>query len=177
MKKTLVIYTSKYGGSKKYAEWITADLQADIFEAKSFDINNFANYEMIIFGCGLYAGQLSLKNLLAKNFEQIKDKKLAFFTVGLENPSDATVKEKILSQFSQEILKKTGVFCFRGAINSDNLSFVHKQGLNMLKFILSKKKPEELSAQEKEILSAFDKKSVDFTDKNAILPLVQFVKN
>jgi len=173
MKKAVVIYSSKYGATKKYAEWIGEALNAEVFEAKSFDDKNFANYGAIIFGCGLYAGQLSLKNMLTKNFEQIKNKKTAFFTVGLEDPAKA--KEKIISQFSVFSVN-VRVFCLRGALNSENLSFVHKQGLNMLKFVLSKKKSEELTETEKEILAAIDKKSVDFMNKNAILPLVEFVK-
>jgi len=170
MAKAVVIYSSKYGATKKYAEWIAEALSADIFEDKKFDVKKFADYGTIIFGCGLYAGQLSLKNMLTKNFEQIKSKRIAFFSVGLEDPSKA--KEKIISLFPVVVK----VFCFRGALKIDDLGFVHKQGLNMLNFMLSKKKPDELTETEKDILAAIDKKSVDFMDKNAILPLVEFVK-
>jgi len=32
MKNIAVIYKSKYGSTKKYAEWLGEDLQADVFE-------------------------------------------------------------------------------------------------------------------------------------------------
>ena len=170
MKKAVVIYTSKYGATKKYAEWISQDLGADIFEEKNFDTKKFADYDTIIFGAGLYAGNIAVKKIFTKNYEQISSKKIIVFSVGLENPAEA--KEKIRPQFPENV----EIFCFRGALNVEELSFVHKQGLNMLKFILSKKKTEELTETEKEILSAIEKKSVDFTDKNAILPLAEYVK-
>lgn len=33
MKKTAVIYKTKYGSTKKYAEWIAQNLSCDIFDA------------------------------------------------------------------------------------------------------------------------------------------------
>jgi len=35
MNKTLVIYSSKYGHTKKYAEWLAEDLSADICDDKN----------------------------------------------------------------------------------------------------------------------------------------------
>jgi len=179
-KKTLVLFDSKYGSTKKYAEWICKDLNCDIFEAKKFDKNLFENYEIIIFGSGLYAGSIAVKNVLVKNFERIKNKKTALFTVGLADVSNEknvrSIKERILKEIGGEIFNKIEFFHFRGAINYGKLGFIHKQMMNMLNFALSKKKKnEEFSAEEKEFLETFGK-NVDFTDKTSILPLVNFCK-
>jgi len=179
MKKTAVIYSSKYGHTKKYAEWIAQDLSADIFDLKSFDKKLLSNYETLVFGSGLYAGRIAFADILAKNIEQIKDKKIVLFTVGTGDVSNEKntdyVKKQFFAKFPEEFMKNTKLFCLRGGVDYENLSFIHRKMMDMVHFVLSKKKPEELKFEDKEFLDVFGKK-VDFTDKNSILPLVTFAK-
>ena len=53
--KTIVIYKSKTGFVRKYAEWIAEDLLADIFEVSKVNINMLAKYDTVIFGGSLHA--------------------------------------------------------------------------------------------------------------------------
>ena len=52
---------------------------------------------------------------------------------------------------------------------------MHKAMMGMLKVMISKKDPEELSDDDKGVLDTYGKK-VDFTDKNTINPLLLFLK-
>lgn len=179
MRKTAIIYKSVYGYTKKYAEWISEDLQAALFELKEFDINRFSDYDTLIFGAGLYAGNIAVKNIIKKNFEKIKDKKIILFTVGLADVANEenteNIKKRILSEFGEEIFGKIKIFNLRAGIDYGKLSFIHKQMMNMVKMMASKKSKEEFSAEEREFLETFGK-TVDFSDKNSILTLVEFVK-
>ena len=38
--KTIVVYRSKYGSTKKYAEWISAELGCEMLEFKEAKIEN-----------------------------------------------------------------------------------------------------------------------------------------
>ena len=84
MDKTLVIYYSKYGYTKKYAQWLAEELNADICTGKNLKSNMLNNYSGIIFGSSLYAGTNKAARLIVKHFDQIKDKKVVLFTCGLE---------------------------------------------------------------------------------------------
>jgi flavodoxin len=53
--KTLVVYKSKTGYTKKYAEWIAEELSADILEVSKVNINILASYDTVIFGGSLHA--------------------------------------------------------------------------------------------------------------------------
>jgi menaquinone-dependent protoporphyrinogen IX oxidase len=176
--KILVLYDSKYGSTKKYAEWICQDLGCDIFEVKKFDNKLLKNYETVVFGCGLYAGKIAVKNAIIKNFALLKDKKTVLFTVGLADVSNEknvqAIKERISKEIGEKIYNEIAIFHFRGAINYGELSFIHKQMMNMLHAVV-KKKAGEFDAQEKEFMETFGK-TVDFTDKNSISPLVNFCK-
>jgi flavodoxin len=75
MTKVLVLYFSKYGYTKKYAEWIAAELNGDIYDIKHFKQNSIKNYGTIILGSGLYAGKIQGINIIIKHYEAIKNKK------------------------------------------------------------------------------------------------------
>ena len=75
--KTVVIYESKYGTTKKYAEWIADALSCDLFEKKSITPSALTGYDTIIYGGGLYAGGVSGIGLLKKNFSKISNKNLS----------------------------------------------------------------------------------------------------
>jgi len=42
MRKTVVIYKSKYGKTKQYAEWIAAELNAPLFDHTEIKPHQFA---------------------------------------------------------------------------------------------------------------------------------------
>ena len=80
---TIVVYKSKYGSTKLYAEWIKEELSCDIADAKSVNIDDLIKYDNIIYGGGLYAEIIHGVHLLTKNFDKLKDKKIAIFTTGI----------------------------------------------------------------------------------------------
>ena len=53
MKSTAVIYKSKYGSTKKYAEWIGEELECDVLETGSVSADTLKKYDTIIYGGGL----------------------------------------------------------------------------------------------------------------------------
>lgn len=73
-KKTAVIYKSKYGSTKKYAQWIAEELGADLMETDKTKLSALQNYDVIVYGGGLYAGGVSGISLVTKNFSSIMDK-------------------------------------------------------------------------------------------------------
>ena len=58
MVKSLIVYFSKYGTTKEYAEWIAQELNGDIYSINNFKENTLNNYDTIIIGSGLYAGKV-----------------------------------------------------------------------------------------------------------------------
>jgi hypothetical protein len=43
MKKAVVLYQSKYGATKKYEDWLSAELSCDVCETKRAAINRHKN--------------------------------------------------------------------------------------------------------------------------------------
>ena len=81
--KILVAYTSKYGSTRKYAEWIASALNADLFAAQTVEPKVLSQYDVVIYGGGLYAGGIAGVKLVTQN----PCNNLIVFTVGLADPN------------------------------------------------------------------------------------------
>jgi menaquinone-dependent protoporphyrinogen IX oxidase len=177
MSGTVVVYKSKYGHTEKYAEWIANELDADLFNYKEIKIEKLVAYDTIIFGGGLYASGFNGISLLTRNFGALKDENLVIFTVGLASTDDKEIFRPIIEKnFTEEMRKKMQFFHLRGGIDYKNLSLLHKMMMAMLKRVVAKKKPEDLSEDDKMMLATYGDK-VDLSDIKTIEPLVSYVKN
>ena len=177
MSKVLVLYFTKYGSTKKYAEWIAEELKGDIFDIKDARHNQLHGYDIIILGSGLYAGSIKGINLLVNNYEKIKDKKLIIFTCGLADYSKTKNSDGIYKRLEKVIPKNIfdniKVFYLRGGINYKKLNLKHKIMMGMLRKMILKK---GLDKENKEFLETYGK-IVDFTDKNSIKGIIDYCKN
>ncbi len=176
--KTVVIYKSKTGFVKKYAVWLAEALSADLFEASKVSINLIRKYDTVIYGGSLHAvGIIGLK-LITDNVDKLKDKKLIVFATGASPASEAVVEEIINSNIpveQQEIIK---LFYLRGGFNYNKLPFNDKILMTLLKWkiMIKKRQKKVLSRDEKGMLAAYCKPA-DFTKKELINDIIEFVNS
>jgi len=175
MNKIAVIYKSKYGNTKKYAEWIAQKSRAKLFSFKEANIGKLSTYGTIVYGGGLYASSINGVSLITRNFGALKDKNVVIFTVGLATTEDKEIFRPILEKhFTEEMRKKIQFFHLRGGIDYKRLSLLHKAMMAMLRAVIIRKKPEEISEDDQIMLATYGGK-VDLTDKRAIDPLVAYI--
>lgn len=172
----IVLYKSKYGSTKQYAEWIAEELKCEAKNAKGVKADDLAKYDTIIYGGGLYAEVINGVTLITKNIEKLKDKRIFVFTTAI-TPLDCReyyegeVLEKNFKYFPLERIK---IYNFLGKMKQEELSFVHRNALKTLKKIMSAK--ENPSDMVKLLIELCDYDN-DQTDKNAIGALINDVKN
>lgn len=177
MSNTVVVYKSRYGSTKKYAQWISEEIKADLFDKSKIDISKLKEYDTIIYGGGLYASGISGVSIIINNYEKLKDKRLVVFTVGLGSTDREEVFIPIIEKnFSKEMLEKIKFFHLRGGIDYKKLGLVHRSMMAMLKLVICRKDPNELSDEDKEFLDTYGRQ-VDFADKKTIVPLLLFLKD
>jgi len=179
MAKTLIMYSSNYGTTKKYAEWIASELNGDIFDIKAVIQSSLKNYNTIIVGGGLYAGNIKGINIIVKNYETLKNKKLVLFTCGLADYSKTnnieainTRLKKIIPDYIWQSIK---IFYLRGGIDYEKLSFKHKIMMGLLNKMILRKGPEKMNDEDKEFVETYGK-PLDFTDKNSITEIIKYCK-
>ena len=172
-----VLYKSKYGASKQYAEWIAEDLNCiaiDVKNAIPDDLENY--YDTIILGGGLYANSIAGASLIVKKFEKLKNKNLIFFSVGITPLDCRDYYDKLVIEktFPENMRNDIKVFNFLGKMLTDELTMPHKAALKMLKGIMQKK--ENPTEMEKMLVDLCDYNKSEI-DRKQINDLVNFVKD
>lgn len=174
--KTLVIYKSKTGFTKKYAEWISENLSADIFEVSNVTIDMMTTYDTIIYGGSLQAVGINGVKLITQNIDKLKDKKVVVFATGASPSREDVINEVINSNFTIDQQKYIKFFYLRGGFNYNKLNFFDKVLMTLLKWKIKKKKQigEDLTPDEIGMLAAYDN-PVDFTIKKNIDKIIAYV--
>ena len=173
--KGIVIYTSKYGSSKKYAEWISGATGFPCVSVKEADISKAAECDVIIVGGGIYASGIACTSFLKKNIGKLKGKKIIVFTCGA-SPYDEKSVNAIIEKNMTDGLEGIPVYYFRGAFDMKEMSFPDRTLCGMLRKSLAKKDPKELEVWESALMEATDNEAHDWTDKAYIEPVLAAVR-
>ena len=171
--KIVVIYRSKSGYTKKYAEWIAEALSCDMKENKGLKIEDIADYDVIIYGGGMYAGGINGLNLIKSHMEKLTGKHLIVWATGC-NPGRKEEMDPVWEKhFTKEQLVHIKTFYLRGGFDYDKLNRGDKILMNMLKVKLKKEKnPTEDAIG---MLEAYDNPK-DFREHKNIEPLITYVQ-
>jgi menaquinone-dependent protoporphyrinogen IX oxidase len=174
MENIVVIYQSKYGATKKYAEWLAQELSGDLVETKKAVIDQIEKYDVIILGGGVYASGIAGISFLKKHYNRLKDKKIIVFAVGA-SPYD----EKAMTALKERNLKNelAHIPCFycRGAWNEDIMSWKDRTLCNLLKKAVAKKNPASYEPWETALMQAVGS-NFDWTDKEYIKPIIEYAQ-
>lgn len=171
-RKIAIVYSSRYGTTKRYARWLSEELQCDIFDIRKLSTLNISHYDCIIFGAALYAGGISkIKTIL-----KLKPKNLIIFTVGLANPETTDYSKIIQNNLPAEIRNSCKIFHLRGGINYRKLSFLDRIMMAMMKRSIARKKIASLAADDQLFLETYGKE-IDFSDRKSLKPIIEYVVN
>lgn len=176
MCKVVVVYQSKYGTTKKYADWIANLLKADVLKANETKPEQLLKYDTIIYGGYLFGVRIKGFDLIKKNYQALKDKQILVFSVGLASIHETMKKQISDVNFTDEMKERLALFPLRGGMDFQNLTFIDKTAMKMMHKMITKKKPEELTEDDKGFLEAYNK-TVDFTDEKQVLPIVDAILN
>lgn len=172
--KTVVIYKSKTGFTKKYAEWIAEALSADIFEASNINIDTAAAYDTVIYGGSLYAVGINGVKFITENLDKLKNKKIIVFATGASPYREEVVREVANKNFTSDQMKDIQFFYLRGGFDFSSLNLFDKMLMMLLKWKIKRKK--QLTPDEKGMLAIYDK-TVDYTRKENIDEIIAYVNS
>ena len=174
--KTVVVYKSKTGFVKKYAEWIAEELHADLFEAGTIKPEKLASYDAIVYGGGLYVGGINGVKLITNNLHMLKGKRIAVFGTGAAPGRPEVLTEVRDQNFSAEDLKYLRYFYMRGGFDYGKLPPVQKILMTLLKWKIEwkKKRKVPLHGDESGMLHAYGKPA-NFTQRKNISELVKYM--
>lgn len=169
----VILYQSKYGAAKKYADWLSGETGFKCMEIKNTDINEVANYDVIILGGGIYASGIAGLPFLKKHLIKLKGKKIVVFCCGA-SPYEENAFSQIREHNMKGELSNIPVFYCRGAWDMDAMSFKDRTLCNLLRKAVAKKNPSDYEVWEQALMAAGDNKC-DWTDKEYIKPIIDWI--
>ena len=174
MNRPVVIYSSHYGFTERYARWIARDLDCPIFPTKPFPAQKLAGFDTVIFGGGLYAGGVSGIRQLIANRKALSSKKVILFTCGLADPfvpdNAAHIRASLEKTLPPEMMESIHFYHLRGGIDYSKLSFTHKTMMKLLYNHARKLPPEKQTAETRAMIETFGTQ-VDFVDFASLRPI------
>ncbi len=173
--RTIVVYKTKYGSTKTYAEWIGEELGCDVKDAKEVSVEELQNYDAIIYGGGLYAEAINGVSLITKNIEKLSNKKIAIYSTGITPLEYRDYYDKLVIErnFKNGVPDCVKVFNFTGKMVLDELSVVHRTALKTLKKMMSaKQNPTDMEKLLVELCDA----DGDFSDRTQITGLITYIR-
>lgn len=174
MSKGIILYQSKYGATKKYADWLVEETGFDCVETKNAKVVNLQEYDVIILGGGVYASGIAGLQFLKKNIGQLADKKIVVFAVGA-SPYDEKAIQQVRDLHFQNELSSIPLFYCRGAWDEEKMKFVDRTLCNMLQKAVAKQNPEEYEPWQKALMCAVGQKC-DWTNKSYLEPMLKHIQ-
>lgn len=170
----VILYQSKYGATKKYAQWLSEETGFPIVETKKAKIEDIRQYGTIILGGGVYASGVAGLSFLKKNMDALQGRKIMAFVVGA-SPYDENDFQAVVQHNMKDALRNIPCFYCRGAFDMDAMTVVDRSLCKMLQKSVAKKKPEDLENWEKALMAAKDEPR-DWTDREYLQPILQMLK-
>jgi menaquinone-dependent protoporphyrinogen IX oxidase len=167
----IILYQSKYGATKKYAEWLSAETGFPVLEVKKAKIEDVVSYDVLVLGGGVYASGITGLSFIKKHFEVLKDKKLLVFCVAASPYNEEAMRELAASNLKGE-LSGIPLFYCRGAWDLQKMNVVDRTMCRMLFKMIGKKDPSTLEHWERALMEAGDS-SCDWTDKKYLEPIIE----
>ncbi len=170
---TLVVYKSKYGATKKYAQMLKDELGCDIVELKDFDRAFPVIYDNVIFAGGIYAGGIAGINVLRKNYDTLRKKNLAVFCVGA-SPFDGNALNEVKDRCLKGELGDIPLFYGRGAWDESAMGLKDRMMCRILQKAVAKQDPSTYEPWMEALMSAMGKKC-DWIDRKYLEPLIDYI--
>ncbi len=171
--KSIVIYNSKTGFTKKYAFWIAEKANAECVELNEAKKMNLESYNAIVFGGWALGGSISKLNWFKKNISKWSEKKLIVFCVGASPAENPEINETLPKNFSKEELEIVKWFYCPGGLDYERMTATSRMMMKtFVKVLKAKKDKTEMEMEQIRILSS----SYDISDIKYIEPIIDYLK-
>ena len=134
--RTVIIYNSLLGTTKKYAMWLREALEADVSKANA-GRRSALDYDLIIVCSPTYIGQIRLLGYLKKRWSVLQGKRVILIAVGMAPPESPDSRESYES-IPEEIRNRIRYFKLPGRIGPAGRAKVKQENLQpVLEYIRS----------------------------------------
>lgn len=138
----IIIYKSKYGSTREYAEWLRAETGFTLFDVKHCP-RDLGGYDVVVLGCSVFAGKLNLASWLRQRWAQLQGKQVLLFVTHV-NTGEGEFAKVVPQSLPEDIAQQLKVFPVGGRYNLQQMSFLDR---TLIKMVSSMEKRPEVKAE------------------------------
>ena len=165
MKRGIILYRSKYGAAKRYANWLAQATGFDCVEIGKADIDAVRQVPAVILCGGIYAGGIGGIGWIQAHWQALQGCKLAVFAVGA-SPWDADALRELRARNLKPPMEKIPCFYGRGVWDESVMGFRDRVLVKLLKKMTAKQDP-----------AGYEPWQADWTDRAYLRPLLDAIEN
>jgi len=143
MKKVAIVYTSKFGHTKQYADWLRDHLgkdEADVINVATFNPTQLLAYKLIIFASGVYGDKMPIMEFVKKNIMGISTAKIMFLAVSwYTNDSEEAVQKLVEENYPDQFKGKVPLYVVNSGVDKKKISVADKAKLIASQVMIEKK--------------------------------------
>lgn len=172
--KTIVVYASQTGFTRRYAEWIAEELDCDAVPVEQADGIDVGACDVVVFGGWFHAGGLLGKKWLARARAEHPQVRFVAFAVGATPPEwTDMIDEAMTREFPSPEFDGVERFYLRGGFAYERLSLPNKLAMKL--FFKMQEKNAAADPRAAEMLEGM-RGGFDGTDRAAIAPVAARVR-
>ncbi len=172
--KTLLVYKSQSGFTKKYAEWVAQEAHCKLLPWKEATISAVSGCDVLVYGSRMHAGNLDGLKKARSLYEKSGAKQFVVFATGaMPNSAADTIAEMWKNNLTPEEIDALPHFYMQAGICYEKLGFLDRAMMKLAASMLAKQAAK--NPMEEQMLKAIQG-SYDICDKKYCLPLVEYLQ-
>lgn len=171
MKSGIILYQSKYGATKKYAQALAKATGFDYMETKGATLSHVSGADTLVLMGGVYASGIAGLNFLKKHIGALKEKHIYVFAVGA-SPWDESAIQQCKDHNLKGDLASLPLFYGRGMWNLKGMTFGDRTLCKLLQKAVAKQDPSTYEPWQTALMNSGDE-GCDWTDESYLQPLLQ----
>ena len=167
----LLLYSSKTGFTRRYAQWIGEELGLRPTEWKDCTAGQLAEADLIVYGGSVNGGIITGQTKVERMARKAGNRPVIWFAVGLRPPTLRTMELLRKNNFGRD--SEAPLFYFPGGLDKEKLPPGDRTMLRVYRAMLRRRR--DLDPEDEGMI---DRLSIpgDHTDRTAIEPLVDLIR-
>ncbi|MBN1538915.1 MAG: hypothetical protein JW939_02135 [Candidatus Thermoplasmatota archaeon] len=128
--KGIVLYISRCGSTRQYAEWIGEETGFPIIDLKKDKEPDLCGYDIIVIGSWILAGKMVAHSWIKKNWHRIENKNVFVFSVSGDVPDEEIRKKYLDASFPNGIGSRISFYSFHGRFRKEDQNILLRGMLN-----------------------------------------------
>ena len=163
--RVMILYKSKYGSTKQYAEWIHREIPSRMADVTRCNAPEFTKYDVIVFGGYVRTGRIVIAPMIVENWSAIKEKKVILFTTSGTPPGHPNIGKIYDASLPQEIRVEIKYFPLHGKMWHKDLSSYDESLVAVGRMM-----------EKDETLKKFMTEDFDEVKQENIYPILEYIK-